>query len=57
MLIEKCPINIRCDTANCHKYATYNIDTNGYKKSICLCDTCFNSLYSAMQRIKKQQKK
>jgi len=56
MHIEKCLANIRCDTANCHKFSKYNINTNGYKKNICLCECCFNELYSQMQSIKKELK-
>lgn len=57
MQIEKCPKNVRCDTANCHQFATFNIDTSGHKRNICLCEQCFNSLFKAMQTIKKEAKK
>ena len=57
MHIEECLKNIRCDTANCHNFATYNINTNGYKKNICLCENCFNSLYSEMQKLKRKKVK
>ena len=56
MYIEKCPKNIRCDTLNCHAFATFNINTNGYKKNLCLCEKCFNELYKNIQNIKKQIK-
>ena len=45
--------NVRCDTVGCHKIAKYNLDTNSYKGSTCLCLECFNNLYKAMQLIKK----
>ncbi len=57
MTVEKCPKNVRCDTANCHTFATYNINTNGYKKNICLCDNCFNQLYLSMQKAKRNNSK
>jgi len=57
MYVDECPKNVRCDTANCHEFAKYNINTNGYKKNICLCENCFNSLLTAMQKIKKNNKK
>ena len=56
MLIELCPSNVRCDTANCHKFAKFNINTNGYKKNFCLCENCFNDLYLNMQKAKRTQK-
>jgi len=56
MYIEKCPKNIRCDTLNCHEFAIFNINTNGYKKNLCLCEKCFNELSKNIQNIKKQIK-
>lgn len=53
MLIDECLKNIRCDTANCHKPASFNINTSGHKGNIYLCNDCFNSLYINMQKIKK----
>ena len=57
MQIEHCLKNIRCDTANCHEFASFNINTNGYKKNIYLCEKCFTTLYSEMQKIKRKPKK
>ena len=57
MYIEECPKNVRCDTANCFSFALYNINTNGYKKNLCLCESCFNTLYSAMLKAKRKQQK
>ena len=34
-----------------------NINTNGYKKNICLCDNCFNQLYLSMQKAKRNNLK
>ena len=56
MFIDTCLCNVRCDTANCHKFAKFNINTNGYKKNFCLCEKCFNELYLNMQKAKKIQK-
>ena len=56
MQVENCPINVRCDTVNCHKFSKFNINTNGYKKNICLCESCFNELFVQMQKAKKELK-
>ena len=56
MQVENCPKNVRCDTLNCHKFALFNIDTNGYKRNICLCESCFDSLFSSMKKAKQAQK-
>lgn len=56
MFVEKCPKNVRCDTGNCHNFANFNINTNGYKKNICLCEKCFNELYLSMQKCKRENK-
>ena len=54
MKIEKSLKNVRCDTANCHQFSLFNINTNGYKKNLCLCESCFKQLYSEMQKAKKE---
>jgi len=54
MKVEACLKNVRCDTANCHRFAIFNINTNGYKKNLCLCESCFKELYSEMTKSKKE---
>ena len=57
MQIEESQKNVRCDSANCHNFATFNINTNGYKQNIYICEECFQKLFDSIQKIKKIQKK
>ena len=56
MFVEECLKNIRCDIANCHKLAKFNINTSSYKGNICLCQDCFNTLLTAMKKLDKKTK-
>ena len=56
MTIEKSPPNVRCDKAFCKNYASYNINTSGHKGNIALCEDCFNKLYDAICKLKKEIK-
>lgn len=53
MSVERCLRNVRCDTGNCRNFASYNINTSGYKGNLCLCEECFNALLTSMQKAKK----
>lgn len=50
MTIAKCAKNVRCHVAGCNEYATYNIDTNGFKGSLCLCKTCTAELLKQLRQ-------
>ena len=50
MTIEKCENNVRCNVAGCNKMATANIDTNGFKGNLCLCDDCLKQLEKLIKK-------
>lgn len=54
MKIDECLNNVRCFTASCNKFAKYNIDTNGFKGNISLCEDCFKELSKLILNINKQ---
>ena len=57
MYIEESLRNVRCDTVACHRFAKFNISTNSYKGKLCLCDKCFNDLFTSMSSINKTENK
>ena len=56
MTIEKCENNVRCNVAGCNKMATTNIDTNGFKGNLCLCDECLKQLEKLIKTHTKRTK-
>ena len=53
MRVDKCLKNVRCDCGGCKNFAIANIDTNGYKGSICVCRKCFDDLCRDITKLKK----
>lgn len=56
MTIEKCSNNVRCHVAGCRNFAICNIDTNGFKGNLCLCNECLQDLEKSLKKFKNQNK-
>lgn len=55
MTIDKCTNNVRCHVAGCKNFATCNIDTNGFKGNLCLCNNCLQQLEKLIKKFKNQK--
>ena len=50
MIIEKCPIVIKCDVDGCHNKAKKAISFDGVTTQYYLCDDCLKKLYETLKR-------